>query len=277
MRRTIAFVALVLSVLAGTLWPSTGLAQRRHPPATGRAEARPPVRRGAVVFIGGYFYDPFFGPYPWWPRHVYPYAYWPVYDNRAVLRVLATPENAAVYVDGFYAGIVDDFNGYFQGLPLPPGGHEIVLYLEGYRTIHRRMYLSPGSTFKLHETMERLAVGEVNEPPTLAPPLPPPPDGSFIPPRTAPRAPTPPVRTPESTPGIAVGTLTLRVQPTNAEVWIDGERWASSDGGRFVIQLPAGPHRVEVVSAGYREYSSEIHVRDGETAPLNVSLMRERP
>jgi hypothetical protein len=229
-----------------------------------------------VVFIGGYFYDPFFGPYPWWPRHVYPYAYWPVYDNRAVLRVLATPENAAVYVDGFYAGIVDDFNGYFQGLPLPPGGHEIVLYLEGYRTIHRRVYLAPGSTFKLHETMERLPAGEMSESPTLAPPLPPPPEGSYLPPRTARRTPPPPVQTPPGSPA-TIGTLTLHVQPANAEVWIDGERWVSSNQGRFIIQLPEGPHQIEVRSAGYREYSSEIQVRDGESVPLNVSLMRERP
>jgi hypothetical protein len=229
-----------------------------------------------VVFIGGYFYDPFFGPYPWWPRPAYPYAYWPVYDNRAVLRVLATPENAAVYVDGFYAGIVDDFNGYFEGLPMPPGGHEIVLYLEGYRTVHRRMYLSPGSTFKLHETMERLPAGEVSQPPTLAPSLPAPPEGSYLPPRTASRTPPPPLPTPPASPA-TIGTLTLHVQPANAEVWIDGERWVSSDQGHFVIQLSEGPHRIEVTSAGYREYSSEIPVRDGETVPLNVSLMRERP
>src|SRR5687768_11416346 len=24
--------------------------------------------RGSYVFVGGYFYDPFYGPYPWWPR-----------------------------------------------------------------------------------------------------------------------------------------------------------------------------------------------------------------
>lgn len=281
MRRALALFVLTTSVVTtGTLWSSTGLPQRPRPAETGRAEprraeARPPVRRGAVVFVGGYFYDPFFGPYPWWPRPVYPYAYWPIYDNRAVLRVLATPENAAVYVDGFYAGTVDDFNGFFQGLPLPTGGHEIVLYLEEYRTVHRRMYLAPGSTFKLHETMERLPAGEVSEPPTLAPPLPAPPEGSYLPPRTAPRTPPPPVRTPEP-PGTTVGTLMLRVQPANAEVWIDGERWTSSDGGRFEIQLTIGPHRIEVTSAGYREYSSDIEIRDREILPLNISLMRER-
>ncbi len=277
MRRTIAFIALAVSVLpSGTLGPSTGFAQTRHPPAAGRAEARPPVRHGSVVFIGGYFYDPFFGPYPWWGRHVYPYAYWPAYDNRAVLRVLATPENAAVYVDGFYAGIVDDFNGYFEGLPLPPGGHEIVLYLQGYRTVRRRVYLAPGSTFTLHEAMERSPIGEMSEPPTLAPPLPPPPEGSYLPPRTATETPPPAVRPPPGLPS-TIGTLMLHVQPASAEVWIDGERWVSSDQGRFLIQVSEGPHRIEVTSAGYRAYSTEIQVPDGQTVPLNVTLMRERP
>ena len=226
------------------------------------------------MFIGGYFYDPFFGPYPWWPRAAYPYPYYPLYETRAVLRVLATPEHAAVYVDGFYAGVVDDFNGFFQGLPMAPGGHEIVLYLDGYRTIHRRVYLAPGSTLKLREVMERSSAGEPSEPPTVAPPLPPPPDGTFIPPRTASRTP-PAAREPKATPGVATGTLALRVQPAKAEVYIDGEPWASSDGGRFVVQLPAGPHRIEVTSPGYRRYSGEIQLRENETAPLNVSLTRE--
>jgi uncharacterized membrane protein len=69
----------------------------------------------------------------------------------------------------------------------------------------------------------------------------------------------------------------LRVQPASAEVWIDGERWVSSDQGRFLIQVSEGPHRIEVTSTGYRAYSTEIQVPDGQTVPLNVTLMRERP
>jgi hypothetical protein len=226
-----------------------------------------------VVFVGGYFYDPYFGHYPWWPRAVYPYPYYPVYyDSRAIVRVLDAPEDAAVYVDGFYAGIVDDFNGFFQGLPLSPGGHEIVVFLEGYRTVRQRVYLAPGSTFKLHSRMERLPPGEASEPPMMAPPIPPPPQGTFIPPRTP--APMPPPRAAQEPPARihGLGTLSVRVQPIDAEVWIDGERWASSDGGRYVVQVPAGAHRVEVVRGGYRTYSTELRVGDGETTPLNVSL-----
>ncbi len=82
-----------------------------------------PTSRGSIVFIGGYFYDPFFGPYPWWPRPLHPYWHYPPYDLRAELRVECRDRAAAVYVDAFYAGIVDDFDGNFQRLPLPPGGH----------------------------------------------------------------------------------------------------------------------------------------------------------
>jgi hypothetical protein len=35
------------------------------------------------------------------------------------------PENAEVYVDEYYAGIVDDFNGHFQHLTLVPGPHRV--------------------------------------------------------------------------------------------------------------------------------------------------------
>jgi hypothetical protein len=50
------------------------------------------------------------------------------YDGRpylegGALRLQVTPKDAAVYVDGFYAGIVDDFNSAFQRLPVPPGEH----------------------------------------------------------------------------------------------------------------------------------------------------------
>lgn len=182
LRARLVLVIATVALLAAA-WPESLLAQRarRGPPM------RPPDR-GAVVFIGGYFYDPFFGPYPWWGRGAYPYPYYPVYDNRAIARIIATPKDAAVYVDGFYAGTVHDFNDWFQGLPLPPGGHELVIYLDGYRTVRHSLYFAPGSTHKIQATLERLPAGEASEPPTLAPPVPAPPDGTYLPP---PRRPNP--------------------------------------------------------------------------------------
>jgi hypothetical protein len=148
-QRTPRIVALVCLTMLAAILPVSVEAQRRG----GRVPPHPPGHfavRGHVVFVGGYFYDPHFGPYPWWGPGVYPHWYVPAYGVRASVRVIATPKEAAVYVDGFYAGIVDDFDGVFQSLPLPPGGHEITLYEPGYRTVSQRVYLSPGSTFKLH-------------------------------------------------------------------------------------------------------------------------------
>jgi hypothetical protein len=185
-------------------------------------------------------------------------------------------EEAAVYVDGFYAGIVDDFNGVFQGLPLTPGGHTIVLYLEGFRTVRHNVYLRAASTFKVRQTMERLPPGVASEPPELAPRLPAPPAGTYRTPVTPPR-----VQLPESasraTPAVGFGTLDLFVQPTSADVTIDGQRWASSEEGHFMVQIPAGKHRVEASTAGYRQFATEIEVHEGETSPLNVSLITSTP
>jgi len=259
-----------------------GTEDRGAPPAQRRGDTRPaPVRpgrvgsvRGQFVFIGGYFYDPFFGPYPWWGPAAYPYWYFPVYDNRASVRVLAKPKEAAVYVDGFYAGIADDFDGVFQALPLASGGHQIALFLEGYRTVHHNLYLRPGSTLKLRESLEQLPPGVNAEPPPVAPPIPPPPAGSYRAPRTPPRFPVPPpFQAPaEAAQAVGFGTLDLRVQPADADVTIDGERWRSSEPGHFVVQVSGGPHRVEVSLQGRPQFSSTIQVREGETTPLNVSL-----
>jgi hypothetical protein len=272
-RRTPVIVVISCLALLTATVPTSLHAQRHggHPP-------NPPGHfavRGHTVFVGGYFYDPHFGPYPWWGPGVYPYWYFPLYGIHASVHILATPKEAAVYVDGFYAGIVDDFDGIFQSLPLPPGGHEITLYDAGYRTVSQRVYLSPGSTFKLHATMERLPAGGVSEPPPVAPAVPPPTEESFVEPRTPPRNQLAPL--PQSVPPtVESGSLVLHVQPASAAVTIDGEPWATSQAGQFAIQLPVGPHRIEVVTPGYERFSTEIQVRAGETTPLNVALSKTK-
>lgn len=258
----------VLALLAGP-----AAAQRRAVPRHGP----PPqthVFRGHV-FIGGYFYDPFWGPYPWWPRTAYPYWYFPMYDRRGELHLKVRPRETAVYVDGFYAGIVDDFDGVFQSLPLPPGGHDITLFLQGSRTAQFHVYLGPASSIDIHHTMVPLTSGAFSEPPPVAPPVPPPPAGSYSLPRTPPRV-TPPAAAPPPADARGFGTLELQIQPPDADVTIDGQRWLTSDHGRFVVQVPAGMHRVVIEKRGYQAYSADVDVRDGQSTPLNVSLMASR-
>lgn len=305
--------AAVTAILAAPVSPLAQEHDRRPPPPSGQAREREPddpqvrdretpretaqarprsrpapapkpaprpaprvVSRGAaVVFVGGYYYDPYFGPYPWWPRPAYPWWYFPHFDHRAEVRIDCRERAAAVYVDGFYAGIVDDFDGLFQRLPLPPGGHRLTLYLEGFETADFNIYLHPGTGFTVHHTMRRLAPGSVSRRPELAPPLPPPPDGTYTPPRTAP--PLPPPAAPSAAPeNPGAGWLDLVVQPESAVVAVDGERWTSSGGGRYELQLPAGSHRIDITAPGYRAYSGDVDIRDAERTPLNVGLTKER-
>jgi hypothetical protein len=258
-------------------------------PAFAQRRFGPPLRRGGFVFVGGYFYDPFFGPYPWWSPGAYPYGYFPQYDVSADVRVDVKPKEAAVYVDGYYAGVVDDFDGFFQRLTVSPGQHELTLYLDGYRTAHEQLNLARRAEYKLRYQMERLPAGETSEKPALAPAVPPPPPGSYASPRTPPRGPfaPPPLSTPlapGAPPALAMspgqgaastGTIVFRVQPGGAEVLIDGERWTSSDDERLVVQLSAGRHRVEIRKSGYRPLATDVDVRGGAGTPLNVSLSPE--
>ena len=65
----------------------------------------------------------------------------------------------------------------------------------------------------------------------------------------------------------------LRVQPGNATVLIDGERWdAPQDGDRLIVELAEGTHRVQVQRDGFDSYSNDVAIRRGETTPLNISL-----
>lgn len=72
------------------------------------------------------------------------------------LRLKVEPKQAQVYVDGYYAGIVDDFNGHFQHLDLTPGAHHVEIrdqlafqplafdvVIQAHRTIEYRGVLSP--------------------------------------------------------------------------------------------------------------------------------------
>ncbi len=63
------------------------------------------------------------------------------------------PAEAEVYVDGYYAGVADDFDGIFQRLNLTPGRHEITLRLDGFQTWSAEVYAMPDSTLNLHHEM----------------------------------------------------------------------------------------------------------------------------
>ena len=253
-------VSVLALVVSGLVLPEQALAQRRH--------------RGRVVVVGAaypyyspFYWNSFYGPWgPWgpygWPP---PYGYYGRYGYASEVRIMATPREAEVYVDGYLVGTVDDFDGWSQRLRLQPGEHDIELYLEGHRSVKQRMLLRPGETYKIRAALERLADGD--QPAVRPTPAPAAAEREPYGPRPMPRARS------RQAPDSAFGTLAIRVQPADAEVRIDGESWdRPSDSARLTIELAAGPHRVEVRRDGHTPYESTVDVRRGEVTTLNVSL-----
>jgi len=70
------------------------------------------------------------------------------------VRIKVRPKHAAVYVDGAYAGEVNDFDGRNQGLYLRSGRYVIEVRLDGYHTISKILHISPGRRFELEARME---------------------------------------------------------------------------------------------------------------------------
>jgi hypothetical protein len=108
------------------------------------------------------------------PGYPPPYQY-RYLGSESDLRFAVTPKEASVYIDGYFAGYVDDYNGMFQRLHVEPGAHEIVVYLKGHRSLREKLYLSPNSTRKISGALEPLPAGEPDEPipVPLNPPSPP--------------------------------------------------------------------------------------------------------
>ena len=323
--KTALLAMLAMASIAAV--PSAAAAQRR---AGARGPASSSFR--SSVFVGGGFgfphyfvYNPYlygygYG-YQWGPYAPYgPYGPYGGYYGRAdeltgSLRVEVKPRQAQVFVDGYAAGIVDDYDGIFQRLHLQPGSHQIVLYLQGYRTVSQNVYLNPEGDQKIHYNMEPLAPGEVSQAPpapadngpmasgpSSADRMPPglragrpfpmgpggpggpgPGPGQMGPgPQDLPPAPGPdgpdgvtaqPEPAPMRQPQRSFGTLSVRVQPADAEILIDGQVWAAPRGeDRIGIQLAAGRHHVEVQKNGFARYTEDVLIRAGNTLTLNVSL-----
>jgi len=302
-KKFVVLFALIATVLIGSA-------------ASSEAQVRGRIRGGGarVVVVGGgfyspYYYDPFFYADPWYglqypyPYPIRPYGYgYRAYEPEASVRLEVKPKEAEVYVDGYYAGVVDDFDGTFQRLRVEPGEHESELGLDGYRTVRQKVYLARDKTFRIKYQLERLAAGQApepkpqpieppeagNQPRRQPPPMQPMGRGPVtrrMPPQQQPpadpRGPDAPRRGPDAPRGgvgnVAYGTLAIKVQPGDADVSIDGDPWRGPGGQeRLTVEVAEGSHTVEIRKSGYRTYVTQVDVRRGQTTPLNVSLRGEQ-
>jgi hypothetical protein len=300
--RASLFVAAASVIASITLFQIPADAQVRVARPRTVVAGRPIVISRPTVFIGGYYYPtlyraslwhnpwgPYYGGYYGAPYHYQYPIYGPgrSYYGMGSVRVEVKPRNAEVFVDGYFAGTVDDFDGVFQRLNIEPGDHEIAIYLEGHRSFSQRFYLQPGRSFNIRHTMEPLAAGEAA--PTR-------PQGAPFQGRGAgaqydDRGPVPPdARGPGTGRGNGggrgrqggaaapegFGSLSLRVQPADAQVLVDGEAWqGSAESDRLVIQLGAGTHHIEIRKEGYRSYLTDIPIGNGQVRTLNVALTKQ--
>jgi hypothetical protein len=111
----------------------------------------------------GYFsYDPFlFSGYGYGAGYPSAYGYDPygggagggygsrynqTYRGVGSLRLKVKPTNAQVYVDGYYVGVIDSFDGTFQRLSVEGGSHRIELRAEGFEPVEFDVMVTPGDT-----------------------------------------------------------------------------------------------------------------------------------
>ena len=123
----------------------------------------------------GFYGYPFYSPYGFGygipsgyfdPYSADPYDYgagYGAYSSRVYggqdqgnLKLKVKPRNAKVYVDGFYVGLVDEFDGAFQKLTLNGGRHKVELRAEGYETTEFDVLISPEQTVTFAGEMKKV-------------------------------------------------------------------------------------------------------------------------
>ena len=62
------------------------------------------------------------------------------------VRITGAPRDAEVFADGYYVGIVNDFDGIFQHINLEAGRHHIEIDWGGYEPIAFDVFVRPGET-----------------------------------------------------------------------------------------------------------------------------------
>jgi hypothetical protein len=117
--------------------------------------------------LGYLFYDPFYGGYG--------YGYGdPGYfgggggggygigqsssssSDTGSVRLKINPKQAQIFIDGYYVGIVDSYDGAFQKLSLDGGGHKVEVKADGYEPLQFDVLVTPGETATYKGEMKRI-------------------------------------------------------------------------------------------------------------------------
>jgi hypothetical protein len=129
------------------------------------------------IYAGYPYYSPYYYPYGYYGAYYgYPYSYpYPYgygaysapYENGynvaagpvpagpgrggyGSVQIKDAPKDAQVFADGYYAGIVNDFDGAFQHLDLEAGPHHIEIREQGQPPVSVDVNVRPGETVTYH-------------------------------------------------------------------------------------------------------------------------------
>jgi len=125
-----------------------------------------PFRPGITVgFYAGFGY-PYGYPYYGYPYYGYPYGYpYAAYGYGVPpasyvsaqpgvayggVRIEGAPKDAQVFADGYYVGVVEDFDGPVRHLNLQAGSHRIEIRPAGLQPVAFDVNVQPGETMSVH-------------------------------------------------------------------------------------------------------------------------------
>ena len=295
MNRTMFIVALVAAVVGGGGWyalhdpppvsRSTPQQFPRRPapgtPSVGQAVPRPsgptrprPGSGEIVVRTPSYFLPPPGVDLGWYGRYGYPYPYGypPVWyverpdSASGQLRLDVSQKDATVYVDGFYVGVVDDFNGIFHHLTLAAGPHRIEIRKPGYETLIFDVNIQPNQTVTYREAMQSAHAEAGNAAPSGE-------TSARAGDTTNPLAGAP-------LPGMFMGPpgdVRFEVSPKDAQVYADGFYVGIVDdfnGRSQHLTLAPGAHHVIIRADGYEALEVDLNIQPRQTMTYRGDLKR---
>jgi hypothetical protein len=78
------------------------------------------------------------------------------YQEQGNLKLKVKPRDAKVYVDGYFVGAVDSFDGMFQKLALNGGRHKVEIKAEGFETAEFDVLITPEQTVTFQGDLKRI-------------------------------------------------------------------------------------------------------------------------
>lgn len=95
------------------------------------------------------------------PIHTPYYRYHDERSNLGGIDLNVNPQDAGVYLNGQYIGVVDEFNGWPGYLWLEEGTYHLVVYKEGYETLSREYTIQRGVVLNVRD---RMSIGIATHP-----------------------------------------------------------------------------------------------------------------